>query len=258
MLIGSTSIHLNHRVIRIGSTSPPDDVLDVRGVPLARDEKHVQIAARAQVAPVRVRLWNGIGPAEGTCQFTGTLLLEDGVLAVGDILGTSRYTQTVGAPGEYGVRIHLDDPGAASRIDVIIDSGDEEVALEGVPGRLLPNFLAASGSVIGKTDQLALVLSAHDLAVQRLGSAVKILRLAAVEDDPARAEALERFRVRMICEWLRWLSPEISLGKANSFGVYILDNLRGVSVSDLDRRSVEISSEIIGIVNDGQCRRESQ
>lgn len=250
MLIGSTSIHLNHRVIRIGSTSPPDDVLDVRGVPLAWGEKHVQIAARAQVGPVRVRLWNGIGPAEGTCQFTGTLLLEDGVLAVGDILGTSSYTQRVGAPGEHRVRIYIDDPGAASRIDVICDSGDEEVMLEGVPGHLLPKFLTESGSVIGKTDQLALVLSAHDLAVQRLGSAVKILRLAAVEDDPARAEALERFRVRMICEWLRWLSPGITLEKANSFGVYILENLRSVSMSDLDCRSLEISSGIIGMIND--------
>ncbi|MFD3621263.1 hypothetical protein ACFWWT_39875 [Streptomyces sp. NPDC058676] len=246
MLIGSTCVNLNHRVIRIGATSPPDDVLDLGGTPLVAGPSHVQVRARAQVGLVRVRLWIRTGPLEGSCLFAGTLSLgNDGAIAVGDVTGVSRYTCAVVAPGAHDVRVHVDDPGAASRIDVILDSGDEEVTLEAVGGYPLPKFTTVPGSVIGKEDRLGLVLSAHDLPVNRLASAVKLLGLAAEEDDPARREVARRFRIRLVCEWLRWLSPDVSVEKSTKLGEYISERLSSISMSNPDARSLEISSEVV-------------
>ncbi|MER7694472.1 hypothetical protein [Streptomyces sp. NPDC097610] len=82
---------------------------------------HVQIAARAQMGLVRVRLWNRAGPAAGSVLFDGDLVLDDGAVGVGDILGVSRFVQNVGTPGAHHIRVTVDDPDIASRIDVVID-----------------------------------------------------------------------------------------------------------------------------------------
>jgi hypothetical protein len=246
MLIGSTCVKLNHRVLRIGATSPPDDVLDLRGAPLVAGPSHVQVRARAQVGPVCVRLWIRSGPVEGFRLFAGSLSLgDDGAIAVGDITGMSSYTCALVAPGAHDVRVYVDDPGAASRVDVILDSGDDEVALEAVDGYPLPKFTTAPGSTIAKDDRLGLVLSAHDLPVNRLASAVKLLYLAAEEDDPARREVSQKFRILLVCEWLRWLSPDVSLEKSTKLGERIAELLSGLSTSNLDARALEISSEVV-------------
>jgi len=245
MLIGNTSIYLNHRVIRIGSTLPPDDVLELQGAPAVASDRHVQIAARAQVGLVRVRLWSKVGPVAGTSVFDGVLSLEDGAIAVSDILGTSSYIQKFGTPGEHRISISVDDPGLASRIDVVLDSGVEKVALTAADGYPLPRFMTVDGSALGKSDELGLILSAHDLPLNRLAGAVKLICLASEEDDPARAEALRNFRIRVICEWLRWLSSDLSLEKCNRLGEFISESLHGASMSNLDSLSVNISAEVI-------------
>lgn len=245
MLIGSTSIYLNHRVIRIGSTLPPDDVLQLQGAPLVASDRHVQISARAQVGLVRVRLWSKMGQVGGTSLFDGVLLFEDGAIAVGDILGVSSYIQKFGTPGEHRIAISVDDPGLASRIDVVLDSGAERVKLTAVGGYPLPMFTKVDGSVLGKSDELGLILSAHDLPLNRLAAAVKLIRLASEGDEPARVEVLRKFRIRMICEWLRWLSADLALEECTGLGEFISGNLQGVSVGNLDSQAVEISAEVI-------------
>ncbi|MFD0328251.1 hypothetical protein ACFQZC_08530 [Streptacidiphilus monticola] len=220
-------------------------MLELLGTPVAASGSHVQIAARAQVGPVRVRLWSKVGPGEGATVFDGVLSLEDGAIGAGDILGTAAYVQRIGTPGPHRVLISVDDPGKASRIDVMLDLGEDATDLTAIEGNPLPGVIGSSGSRLGKADELGLILSAHDLPTSRLAAAIKVVWSAPAEVKPDRTEAIMVFRISVIVQWMRWLSPGLSMERCEQLGEFIAENLRGSIPANLDAHCVEIASEAI-------------
>lgn len=245
MLIGSAELHLNHRVIRIGATAPPEEDLALAGAPLAASRSHIQLAARAQMGLVRIRLWNQAGPAGGSVLFEGDLMLDGGVIGVGDILGVSRFVQNIGEPGAHRIRVAVDVPGVASRVDVVIDASHDERTLTSVEGFPLPHFVVAENFTLGRSDELGLILSTHDIPLNRLAASLKVIKLAAESDPPDRVEILRKFRMRMVCEWLRWLAPATSAGVAHMMENYVSERLDSAVMTDLDRVSAELAAGLL-------------
>ncbi|AYG79490.1 hypothetical protein DWB77_01605 [Streptomyces hundungensis] len=245
MLIGSAEFYLNHRVVRIGATVPPEEDLVLAGAPLVASRSHIQLAARAQMGLVRIRLWNRAGPAGCSVLFEGDLMLDDGAIQVGDILGVSRFVQNIGAPGAHRIRVAVDDPGVASRVDVVIDSGCDGRALTSVNGLPLPQFVVAENVSLGRSDELALILSAHDMPHNRLAASFKVIKLAAESDPLDRVEILREFRMRMVCEWLRWLARVASVDVAFVMGSHVSTRLDAATMADLDRTSAALAAEVL-------------
>lgn len=245
MLIGGAEIYLNHPVIRVGSGELQEDLTPLGGSPLIATEGHIRIAARAQVGLVRVRVWSEASPIEGVVVFDGSLLLSDGSVCIGDVLGASRYQQRVGDPGNQRLLVSVDDPGKASRINIVVNPGRQEVTLTSSQSNPLPSFLVTEASALEPTDKLGLILSAHDIPLNRLAAAIKLIQLASHEDEPTRREPMREFRIRMISEWLRWISPRLSAEKASSIGSFISKRLQGAPSDDIDSFSIEISSEVL-------------
>ncbi|MFD9258174.1 hypothetical protein [Streptomyces sp. NPDC059538] len=245
MLVGSAEIYLNHPVIRIGSTELPGDVVALQGSKLIATEGHLHVAARAQVGLVRARLWSDASPVEGVVIFDGSLRLDDGVVCIGDVLGASSFRQGIGVPGNRRILVSVDDPGNASRIDVVLDPGTREVALTACRNHPLPLFRVADSLSLDSTDELGLILSAHNIPLNRLAAALKLICLVVENDEVARRSAMMEFRIRMIGEWLRWISPILSEAGASSITSFILEKLQGASPVDVDSFSIDISSEVM-------------
>jgi hypothetical protein len=248
MLIGSVELHLNHRAVRIGATAPPEEVLALAGAPLVASRSHIQIAARTQVGPVRVRLWNRAGPAGGSVLFEGDLVLDDGAIGVGDILGVSRFVENIGEPGAHRIRVAVDDLGVASRVEVIIDSGCDERELTSVDGFPLPHFVVAEDFTLGRSDELGLILSAYDLPYNRLAASFKLIKLAVETDPSGRVEILREFRMRMVCEWLRWFASVASADVAAVINGYVSERLDATAMVDLDLASAELAADVLARV----------
>ncbi|MFD0141304.1 MULTISPECIES: hypothetical protein [unclassified Streptomyces] len=245
MLVGAGEIFLNHPVIRIGSTELPDDVVALHGSNIIATERHLHLAARAQVGLVRVRLWSDASPVEGVVIFDGSLRLDDGMVCVGDVLGVSSFRQGIGVPGNRRVLVSVDDPGNASRIDFVLDPGTCDVALTACRSYPLPLFRVADSSSLDSTDELGLILSAHNIPLNRLAAALKLICLAAEREDFARRPAMMEFRIRMIGEWLRWVSPTLSEAATSSITSFILEKVQGASPADADSFSIDVSSEVM-------------
>lgn len=245
MLIGGAEIYLNHPVISIGSGELQDDVTPLEGSPFIATERNIRIAARAQVGLVRVRIWSRASPVEGVVVFDGSLLLGDGSVYIGDVLGASRYQQRVGDPGKRRLMISVDDPGKASRINIVVEPGKREVTLASSRNHPLPSFLVTEASALESTDELGLILSAHDIPLNRLAAAVKLIQLASQEDDPILRVSMMEFRIRMISEWLRWISPVLSAERASSISSFISERLQDAPPNDIESFSTEISSEVL-------------
>ncbi|MEE1803853.1 hypothetical protein PUR57_35170 [Streptomyces sp. JV176] len=245
MLIGGAEIYLNHPVIRVGSGELQENLTPLGGSPFIASEGHIRIAARAQVGLVRVRVWNEAGPIEGVVVFDGPLLLSDGSVYIGDVLGVSRYQQRVGDPGDQRLMVSVDDPGKASRINIVVNPGKQEVTLTNSQSHPLPSFLVTEASTLESTDKLGLILSAHDIPLNRLAAAVELIHLASREDGPTRRVPMVEFRIRMVSEWLRWISPSLSTEKASSISSFISEHLQGILSDDIDSASVAISSEVL-------------
>ncbi|MFD8690286.1 hypothetical protein [Streptomyces sp. NPDC059651] len=172
-------------------------------------------------------------------------MLDDGAISVGDILGVSRYIQTIGAPGAHHIRVTVDDPGIASRIDVVIDSGRDGRALTSVNGYPLPRFVVADNSSLGRSDELGLILSTHDLPLNRLAASLKVIKLASESDESDRVEILREFRMKMVREWLRWISADASADTLPAIDSHISEHLNKVSLENLDRASVELAADTL-------------
>ncbi|MFI9616814.1 hypothetical protein ACIHCM_34910 [Streptomyces sp. NPDC052023] len=172
-------------------------------------------------------------------------MLDDGSIGVGDILGVSRFVQNVGDPGVHHIRVTVDDPGVASRVDVVIDSGRDGQALTSVDGYPLPQFVVAENFDLGKSDELGLILSVHDMPQNRLAAAFKLIKLAAESDPLGRVEILTEFRMRMVCEWLRWLAPAPSADAVSAMAGYMSERLHGTAAADLDQASVELAADVL-------------
>ncbi|MEU5895080.1 hypothetical protein [Streptomyces venezuelae] len=176
--------------------------------------------------------------------FDGELVLDDGAIAVGDILGVSRFVQSVGDPGVHHIRGTVDDPGVASRVDVVIDSGRDGQSLTSVDGYPLPQFVVAEDFDLGRSDELALILSVHDMPHNRLAAAFKVIKLASESDPLPRVEVLREFRMRMVCEWLRWLAPVASADEVFAMSGYMFERLDGTAAG-LDHAAAELAADVL-------------
>ncbi|MCX4818040.1 hypothetical protein OG601_46555 [Streptomyces sp. NBC_01239] len=132
MQIAGVDLYVNHPVMALGSTEWIPTTLALAGAPAAACDTHVIIRVQAQVVLVRVRVFLDHGDADGhgsdreplTTVFDGQLLLSDGRLVVGDVVGESRFTTSLlGKPGRRRVRVSVDDPqGLARAVDVVISA----------------------------------------------------------------------------------------------------------------------------------------
>jgi hypothetical protein len=245
VLIGSVEIYLNHRIVRIGSKETPAEVSSLGGAPVAASGSHIHVAARAQAGLVRVKLWNKAGPMRGAVIFDGQISLVDGCIAIGDILNVSSFVQSFGPPGLHQIRVSVDDPGNASRIDVILDPGVNLISLTSADGYAIPYEWTAGAAAIGRFDELGLVLSSHDLAVARLSAALKIVLIAYQEGEVGSREYLHDFGIRLIVEWLRWLRDGISEETASEVGRDISTRLSDLRTLESDEDVSRLASEVI-------------
>lgn len=132
MQIAGVDLYVNHPVMALGSTEWIPTTLALDGAPAAACDTHVIVRVQAQVVLVKVRVFKDHGDADDhgtdreplTTVFDGHLLLSDGLLVVGDVVGESRFTTSLlGKPGRRRVRVSVDDPqGWARAVDVVISA----------------------------------------------------------------------------------------------------------------------------------------
>jgi hypothetical protein len=252
--IGAVQILLNHPVVIIGSTGYLDDFLKVplnESAAGAAPYEHLAVPARAQVAPVKVTIWRGVRPAVGVVEFDGPLRLVDGTLAIFDVENTTRYTRAIGSVGVHRVTIAVDDPGRASRIDVVLGQGDGVVSLSRVSGYPLPEISGAVANDVSAATRLGLILDKHDLPLARLVNALELISRESLTDDVERAPVMRSYRVRLVVEWLRWLSPYLSIGRCRELGEVIETRLFAAGGAASERLAVDTAVEVWHLIEQG-------
>ncbi|MEU5386636.1 hypothetical protein [Kitasatospora cineracea] len=127
MQIAGLDLYVNHPIIALGSSEWIPASLELGGRAAAACETHLLVRVQPQTALVRVRIFlaeaeNVDGPAIGFATvFDGPLLLPDGRLAIGDVMGQSRFTTSLLGPGTRRVRVDVDDAvGHARALDVTV------------------------------------------------------------------------------------------------------------------------------------------
>jgi hypothetical protein len=126
--IAGLDLYVNHPVMALGSTEWIPTTLALEDRPAAACETHIVVRVQAQVQLVKVRVFIEDISSVGTKQdgfatvFDGSLLLADGRLVVGDVIGQSRYTTNlVGQPGKRRVTVAVDNPnGPAGAVDITL------------------------------------------------------------------------------------------------------------------------------------------
>ncbi|MER6775295.1 hypothetical protein ABT389_36880 [Streptomyces bacillaris] len=132
MQIAGVDLYVNHPLMALGSTEWIPTTLALDGAPAAACETHVIVRVQAQVVLVKVRIFKDYDPVDVhgrdrdplTAVFDGHLLLSDGRLVVGDVVGESRFTTSLlGKPGRRRVRVLVDDSqGWARAVDIVISA----------------------------------------------------------------------------------------------------------------------------------------
>ncbi|PVC80683.1 hypothetical protein DBP19_35690 [Streptomyces sp. CS090A] len=132
MQIAGVDLYVNHPVMALGSSEWIPTTLALDGAAAAACDTHVIVRVQAQVVLVKVRVFNDHGDADDygtgreplTAVFDGHLLLSDGRLVVGDVVGESRFTTSLlGKPGRRRIRVSVDDPqGWARAVDIVISA----------------------------------------------------------------------------------------------------------------------------------------
>ncbi|MET9423381.1 hypothetical protein ABZY06_22100 [Streptomyces sp. NPDC006540] len=128
MQIAGLDLYLDHPVMALGSGEWNPTTLALQDRPAAGCETHVVVRVQAQVTLVKVRVFVEDITSVGTTQdgfttvFDGSLLLADGRLVVGDVIGQSRFTTNlVGRPGRHRVTVAVDNPlGPARAVDITL------------------------------------------------------------------------------------------------------------------------------------------
>jgi hypothetical protein len=216
---GAVEIYLDHPELTIGAQSGPSE-LRLANSPAAVSESHILLRARAQIAPVKVTFWSSVNVVAGTRVADATLEFPEPYICVADVDGTVRYAKRIDGVGRHRVRVNVDDPAAASRIHVIVGefagATDAYRSGDSIIGSISPPLDAAESPAV----ELEFVLSEHDSPRQRLADAIRC-----VSARTPRSRALFIYDIRKIVEWLRWLSPSITLETAQSQGRVIADRL---------------------------------
>jgi len=240
MKLGTAEIYANHPIIVIGSTDPVGNPLALGGSAAVASENHVTVATRGQAGLTRVSLWKQAGPLVGEVVFDGHLILADHLIAVFDVEGLSRFSATVGVGGRQRVALLVDDPGFASRIDVIFDRGQGRRALTAVSGFPLYDVSVPAGEGLEKSDELALILSGHDSPMSRLAAAIKLIGGSEAPRPPIKS-----FWIRLLIEWIRWLRPTFRIAESRSLGALIEEKLFRLPADALDSTATELALEVL-------------
>ncbi|MFD8812572.1 hypothetical protein ACFV23_14095 [Streptomyces sp. NPDC059627] len=209
MHIGTVQLLLNHPLVMIGATG---DVEDFRETPLsgsvAPGTSHLAVPARAQIATVLVRLWNGAHPDSGTVVFESSFTLPDGALAVFDVDRVVRFVRQVAKPGRQHLTIRVDDVKRASRIDVVVNRGPDRLSLSRIPGYVLPGVDGVSNSITS-ADVLSLILSGESRPETRLVTALDLVLSEWESNVSQHRERVNSYRIQRITEWLKGAYPEV-------------------------------------------------
>jgi hypothetical protein len=202
----------------------------------------VRIAARPQVGPVRVRLWQGAGPRVGRLVFDGLLKLPDAKFCVEEGAGLSRYVTKVNSHRPR-VLVAVDDPGHASRVEVVLDPEfvprSAAVWTAGEPP--FPKLTVSPTAPRHRADAFADALAAHDFPRRRLAAALLVV---AEERRQRNSEQSVAFYVNDVVEWLRWLNDRLTYEMCRDTGRHLLgqlgqrtpDQLAEDALNDLQRR----------------------
>lgn len=223
MQIGAVQLYLGHGHLFLGATNAVDlAVFDGEGAVTAT-EHHVRVAARAQVGPVRVRLWQGAGPRVGRLAFDGLLKLPDARFCVEEGGGQSRYVTKVTSYSPR-VLVAVDDPGRASRVDVVLEPEfvprSAQVWTAGEPP--FPKLTVAPTAPRHRADAFADALAGHDFARRRLAAALLVV---AEERRQRNSEQSVAFYVNDIVEWLRWLNDRLTYEMCRDTGRVLMGQL---------------------------------
>ncbi|GAA3450075.1 hypothetical protein [Dactylosporangium matsuzakiense] len=223
MQIGSVQLYLGHGHLFLGATSSVDlAVFDGDG-PVTATEHHVRIAARPQVGPVRVRLWQGAGPRVGKLVFDGPLKLPDAKFCVEEGSGLSRYVTKVTSHCPR-VLVAVDDPGHASRVEIVFEPEfvprSAQVWTAGEPP--FPKLTVSPTAPRHRADAFADALSGHDFAHRRLAAALLVV---AEERRQRNSEQIVAFYINDIVEWLRWLNDRLTYEMCRDTGRQLLSQL---------------------------------
>ncbi|MEW2708881.1 hypothetical protein AB0948_28375 [Streptomyces koyangensis] len=132
MQIAGIDLYVNHPVLAIGSTEWIPTTLALNNEPAAACDTHLIVRVQAQTMLVKVRIFQDHDDSDGqgrdmeslSTVFDGHLLLSDGRLVVGDVVGESRFTTSLlGMPGRRRVRVSVDAPqGRARAVDIVISA----------------------------------------------------------------------------------------------------------------------------------------
>ncbi|WP_433494189.1 hypothetical protein ACQP26_25380 [Micromonospora sp. CA-248089] len=222
MQIGLVDVYANHGVLVIGNRLEPDADLPLRGA-AAVSSSHVLLATRGQAGLVRVRLWSGAGPRVGENVVAARLELASQHLFVFDLEKISVHSFDTGRSGDVPVRISVDDPGFASRVDILVGEEGSERDLPSVASHPLFPVTVGSDDELEVADELDLILSGHDLPLNRLAAAVKLISTA-----PAARPAIVDSRMDQVVEWSRWLTPQQSVGRSRELGRFLRRGIAGL------------------------------
>jgi hypothetical protein len=213
--IGVVDAYANHGVLVIGNTPELNAGATLQGVAVA-SASHLLLATRGQAGLVRVRLWDHVGPLVGTEVVAADLELQDGRLFIFDIEKVGIHIFSTGRLGKVPVRALVDDPGTASRVNVLIGGPCEERELTSVEGHPLFSVSIESGTNVEVADELGIILSEHDLPLSRLAAAIKL-----IGNSPVARPAILESRIDQVVEWSRWLSFSQHIGESRKLRAFL-------------------------------------
>lgn len=223
MQIGLVDVYANHGVLAIGNRPELDVDVTLQGAAVVSPSQ-ILLATRGQSGLVRVRLWNGIAPRLGVEVVATKLELLSQHLFVFDIEKIGVHSFVVDRSGTIPIRVLVDDPGFASRVDVLIGEMGEERELTTVAGHPLFSITVRSGMELEAADELDMILSGHDLPLSRVAAAIKLIVIA-----PAARPAILDSRLRQVVEWSRWLTPQQSVDRSRELGRLLRSGIAGLS-----------------------------
>ncbi|WP_188284848.1 hypothetical protein [Streptomyces sp. CBMA29] len=240
MKIGEVEVVLNHGLLVIGSGENPEFDLLMNPPPVS-DQRHVMVATRAQIAPVRVGVWRGISPVAPRLTFSGRLLLATGYLTFRESSEQPFFAWPAASSGSsIVVSVGTDAWDAATDVTVVIDPSPESW-----PDLTSREGFVASSAEVSSISQIDRVLAGHNYPEERLAAALRILSMASEEGVSAPRI---RYGVESVREWMKWLHPAISANSFDGVPEIIDDTVAGTNSVEVGVRAVMMNiSTAIGV-----------
>ncbi|MFF3911463.1 hypothetical protein ACFYZJ_37275 [Streptomyces sp. NPDC001848] len=232
MKIAAVQMLVNNPHVIFGSDEVVEDFCEIPS-PQANVEQggHLAARTRAQSAPVLVHIWRGPHPDVGTVVFDGSIYLPDGSLFVLDVERLTVFSRKCGAPGVRRLTVRVDEVGEASRVDLVLDGGENRMELTRVREYPVP-AVAGVSAPLAAADILNLILSDSNFPEARLINAVDLVIHEWLTDTSPRSAVLRSARIRQIVEWMRWLFPLDPLEELKRVGGVIDQEVARITESD--------------------------